>query len=101
MGQPKMSKAAYEKLKKALEKSLKDKSQMKATKALKERFDAYTANRDNERRRQEAKGVKPSGFPMYKKGGKTVKYLKGGQVKLDANKDGKITGSDFMMLRKK
>lgn len=28
-------------------------------------------------------------------------YLKGGQVKLDANKDGKISGSDFKMLRAK
>jgi len=36
----------------------------------------------------------------FKKGG-MIKYLKGGQVKLDANKDGKITGADFMMLRKK
>jgi hypothetical protein len=37
----------------------------------------------------------------YKYGGKMKKYLKGGQVKLDANKDGKITGQDFKMLRKK
>lgn len=37
----------------------------------------------------------------YKYGGKMKKYLKGGQVKLDANKDGKITGDDFKMLRKK
>ncbi len=28
-------------------------------------------------------------------------YLTGGQVKLDANKDGKISGSDFKMLRAK
>jgi hypothetical protein len=28
-------------------------------------------------------------------------YLKGGQVKLDANKDGKITGADFKMLKLK
>lgn len=77
MGQPKMSKEDYEKLKAALEKSLKKRSQMKATKALKKRFDAEMANRDNEKRRQEAKGVKPSGFPMYEKGGKTVKYRKG------------------------
>jgi len=40
-------------------------------------------------------------LPSYGKGGKLKKYLKGGQVKLDANKDGKITGTDFMMLRKK
>ena len=31
---------------------------------------------------------------------KAKKYLKGGQVKLDANKDGKISGEDFSMLRK-
>jgi hypothetical protein len=28
-------------------------------------------------------------------------FLKGGQVKLDANKDGKISGEDFKMLRSK
>lgn len=28
-------------------------------------------------------------------------YLKGGQVKLDKNKDGKISGADFKMLRAK
>lgn len=39
--------------------------------------------------------------PVYGYGGKLKKYLKGGQVKLDANKDGKITGADFKMLRKK
>jgi len=39
--------------------------------------------------------------PKFGKGGKLKKYLKGGQVKLDANKDGKITGTDFMMMRKK
>lgn len=37
----------------------------------------------------------------YKYGGKLKKYLKGGQFKLDVNKDGKITAADFMMLRKK
>ena len=37
----------------------------------------------------------------YKSGGKLMKYLKGGQIKLDANKDGKISKADFMMLRKK
>jgi hypothetical protein len=34
-------------------------------------------------------------------GGKMKKYLMGGQVKLDKNKDGKITGVDFKMLKKK
>ena len=29
------------------------------------------------------------------------KFLSGGQAKLDANKDGKITGEDFAMLRGK
>ena len=33
---------------------------------------------------------------MYRK-----RYLKGGQVKLDANKDGKITAEDFKMLKAK
>ena len=28
-------------------------------------------------------------------------YLKGGQAKLDVNKDGKISGEDFAMLRGK
>jgi len=28
-------------------------------------------------------------------------YIKGGQVKLDANKDGKISGADFKMLKAK
>ena len=32
---------------------------------------------------------------------KAKKYQKGGQVKLDANKDGKITGEDFKMLKGK
>jgi hypothetical protein len=36
----------------------------------------------------------------YGKGG-MMKYLKGGQVKLDANKDGKISSVDFKMLKKK
>ena len=38
---------------------------------------------------------------MYGMGGKMKKYLMGGQVKLDKNKDGKITGVDFKMLKKK
>lgn len=39
--------------------------------------------------------------PVYGKGGKMKKYLTGGQVKLDKNKDGKISGEDFKMLRAK
>jgi hypothetical protein len=37
-------------------------------------------------------------MPKYKDGGKM--YLKGGQVKLDKNKDGKISGEDFKMMKK-
>ena len=37
--------------------------------------------------------------PSFKKGGKM--YLKGGQVKLDKNKDGKISGADFKMMKLK
>lgn len=37
----------------------------------------------------------------YGMGGKMKKYLAGGQVKLDKNKDGKITAIDFKMLKKK
>ena len=38
---------------------------------------------------------------MYRYGGKMKKYLMGGQVKLDKNKDGKISSIDFKMLKKK
>ena len=37
--------------------------------------------------------------PSFKKGGKM--YLTGGQVKLDKNKDGKITGEDFKIMKAK
>lgn len=37
----------------------------------------------------------------YGMGGKMKKYLTGGQVKLDVNKDGKISSVDFKMLKKK
>lgn len=66
--------------------------------------------KDNEKElaRTQEKLKKPTSYkyvgtkvPSYSKGGKMMKYLKGGQVKLDANKDGQITGADFMMLRKK
>jgi|TARA_R100000951_G_scaffold19630_2_gene16508 hypothetical protein len=33
--------------------------------------------------------------------GKKKKYLKGGQAKLDMNKDGQLTGADFKMLSNK
>jgi len=35
----------------------------------------------------------------YGMGGKIKKYLSGGQVKLDKNKDGKISGVDFKMMK--
>ena len=38
---------------------------------------------------------------MYGMGGKMKKYLAGGQVKIDKNKDGKISAIDFKMLKKK
>ena len=38
---------------------------------------------------------------MYGMGGKMKNYLMGGQVKLDKNKDGKISAIDFKMLKKK
>ena len=37
----------------------------------------------------------------YGMGGKMKNYLMGGQVKLDKNKDGKISAIDFKMLKKK
>jgi len=37
----------------------------------------------------------------YGMGGKMKKYLAGGQVKIDKNKDGKISAIDFKMLKKK
>lgn len=48
--------------------------------------------------------LKGGGKMEYGYGGKMKKkkkYLKGGQVKLDVNKDGKISGEDFKMLRAK
>lgn len=48
-----------------------------------------------------ARGFKVVKRPVKKMmGGGMMKYLKGGQVKLDANKDGKITGTDFKMMKK-
>ena len=37
----------------------------------------------------------------YAGGGKMKKYLMGGQVKIDKNKDGKISAIDFKLLKKK
>ena len=39
--------------------------------------------------------------PKYGMGGMMKKYLKGGQVKLDVNKDNKITSKDFKIMKKK
>ena len=38
--------------------------------------------------------------PKYGMGGMMKKYLKGGQVKLDKDQDGKITGKDCKMMKK-
>ena len=53
-------------------------------------------------------GGKADVTPAYKKGGMMKKKgyamggaLKGGQNKLDKNKDGKISGDDFKMMKKK
>jgi len=42
--------------------------------------------------------ARASYMPKYSKGG-MMKYLSGGQVKLDKNKDGKISGVDFKMMK--
>ena len=38
---------------------------------------------------------------LYNKQIKKPGFLSGGQVKLDKNKDGKISGQDFKMMKKK
>ena len=48
-----------------------------------------------------AKKMMGGGKMEYGMGGKMKKYLMGGQVKLDKNKDGKISAVDFKMLKKK
>lgn len=48
-----------------------------------------------------AKKMMGGGKMEYGMGGKMKKYLMGGQVKLDKNKDGKISAIDFKMLKKK
>lgn len=109
MGEPnkELSKEDYDKLKSAFKKFVKGERQLKAARVLKKKIDDDAANEENDRRR----GVKPSGFPMYKKGGYVVEYSKGGKVEykkggklgkrkaLDFNKDGKLTKEDFAMLR--
>ena len=50
--------------------------------------------------------MKKRGFKAMKYGGSMKKKMSeggliGGQKKLDANKDGKISGADFEILRKK
>ena len=46
-------------------------------------------------------GYSKGGKMEYGMGGKMKKYLMGGQVKLDKNKDGKISAIDFKLLKKK
>ena len=45
--------------------------------------------------------LKGGKMDTYGMGGKMKKYLMGGQVKIDKNKDGKISAIDFKMLKKK
>ena len=46
-------------------------------------------------------GYSKGGKMEYGMGGKMKKYLMGGQVKIDKNKDGKISAIDFKLLKKK
>lgn len=48
-----------------------------------------------------AKKMMGGGKMEYGMGGKMKKYLMGGQVKIDKNKDGKISAIDFKLLKKK
>jgi hypothetical protein len=95
MSEPKnkMSKEQYEMLKAAAKRSIKREIQVKSVKSLKSLMDAEAANKDNERRR----GFKPSGFPMYGKGGKMEmkEYKFGGKI----YKDGGL--ALFKALKKK
>jgi hypothetical protein len=47
-----------------------------------------------------SKHSQSGGSPALKHHGSMAKMLKGDQVKLDANKNGKIDGEDFKILRK-
>ena len=51
--------------------------------------------------REDMKKYTGGGKMEYGMGGKMKNYLMGGQVKLDKNKDGKISAIDFKMLKKK
>ena len=54
----------------------------------------------NKSMKEQLEGIAISVAPIVSKP-KRKKKLKGGQAKLDANKDGKISGEDFKMLRDK
>ena len=86
MGDPnkKMSKADYAKLKAAFGKAMKDKQAVSAARVLKKKLDDKAANEENDRRR----GVKPSGFPVYGKGGKMEmkEYKFGGKIYKDGGR---------------
>ena len=86
-----------------------DSSSRQGTK-MKRRLTATEEAQDTRSRlRGTTGGGKPDVNPAYKKGGKLMKKkgyamggaLKGGQNKLDKNKDGKISGDDFKMMKKK
>ena len=85
-----------------------DSSSRQGTK-MKRRLTATEEAQDTRSRlRGTTGGGKPDVNPAYKKGGMMKKKgyamggaLKGGQNKLDKNKDGKISGDDFKMMKKK
>ena len=96
-----------------------DSSSRQGTK-MKRRLTATEEAQDTRSRlRGTTGGGKPDVNPAYKKGGKLMKKkgmakggmmkkgyamggaLKGGQKKLDRNDDGKISGDDFKMMKKK
>lgn len=73
--------------------SFKNKAKAEGKKAIKKMTDDILDEAANEKN-QSRRGLKPSGFPKYKKGGKLGK-----RKALDFNKDGKLTKEDFAMLR--
>lgn len=84
----KMTKEQYEMLKGAFKRNLKKKNQVDAARLLRTTIQAASANEENHRRRQEAKGIKPSGFPVYGKGGKMEmkEYKMGGKIYKDGGR---------------
>ena len=57
---------------------------------------SFKDRRDEREGENKAQGNKPDGFSKYPK----INKLKGDQVKLDKNNNGKIDGADFKMMKK-